>query len=158
MSDDLTRRNPVARALSWLLNTRWVVRAPVVLFRCGLGFLFAGRLVMVTHRGRRSGKRRYVVLEVVDRPSRDVVVIASGFGERAQWYRNLEADPRCLVSVGGRSDVAAVARLLPDDESAAALERYAARYPRSWKELRRAITASTGDPTSKIPIVRLELS
>jgi len=157
MSDDLTRRNPVARALSWLLNTRWVVRAPVVLFRCGLGFLFAGRLVMVMHRGRRSGQRRYVVLEVVDRPSRDVVVIASGFGERAQWYRNLEADPRCLVSVGGRSDVAAVARLLPDDESAAALERYAARYPRSWKELRRAITASTGDPASKIPIVRLEL-
>ncbi|MFC8733105.1 nitroreductase family deazaflavin-dependent oxidoreductase [Luteimicrobium sp. NPDC057192] len=155
--DDLTRRNPVARAMAWVLNTRWVVRAPITLFRCGLGFLFGGRLMMLTHRGRRSGQRRYVVLEVVDRPSRDVVVIASGFGERAQWYRNLEADPRCLVSVGVRVNAPAVARLLPDDASAAALERYAARYPRSWKELRRAITASTGDPGSKIPIVRLEL-
>jgi len=155
--DDLTRRNPVARALSWVLNTRAVVRAPIGAFRCGLGFVFAGRLMMLTHRGRTSGQRRYVVLEVVERPSRDVVVIASGFGLRSQWYRNLEADPRCLVSVGTRSDVPAVAHLLPDDESAAALERYAARYPRSWKELRRAITETTGDPHSPVPLVRLDL-
>lgn len=154
---DLAPREGVARLVSWLLNTRVVVRAPIALFRCGLGFLFAGRLMMLTHRGRSSGARRYAVLEVVDRPARDVVVIASGFGERAQWYRNLEADPRCLVSVGARSDVPALAVLLPDDESAAALERYAARYPRSWRELRRAITDATGDPRSRIPIVRLDL-
>jgi len=155
--DDLARRNPLARALAWVLSTRWVVRAPITLFRWGLGFVFAGRLMMLTHRGRTSGQRRYVVLEVVERPAPDVVVIASGFGERSQWFRNLQADPRCLVSVGARSDVPAVAHLLPDDESAAALERYAARYPRSWKELRRSITQVTGDPHSTIPIVRLEL-
>ncbi|MGC5168010.1 nitroreductase family deazaflavin-dependent oxidoreductase [Luteimicrobium sp. DT211] len=155
--DDLPPRDGVALLASRLLNTRFVVRAPIVLFRWGLGFVFAGRLMMLTHRGRASGRRRYAVLEVVERPSRDAVVIASGFGERAQWYRNLEAEPRCLVSVGVRTDVPAVARLLSDDESAAALDRYAARYPRSWKELRRAITDATGDAHSKIPIVRLEL-
>ena len=155
--DDLGPRSPIAQALSWVLNTRAVVRAPIVLFRCGLGAVFGGRLMLLTHRGRRSGQRRYAVLEVVDRPSRDVVLVASGFGERSQWYRNLEAEPRCLVSVGTRSAVPAVAHLLPDDESAAALERYAARYPLSWKELRRAITETTGDPHSSVPLVRLDL-
>ncbi len=156
-ADELPPRSRLAHALSRLLNTRAAVRAPITLFRWGLGFLFGGRLMMLTHRGRTSGRPRYVVLEVVERPTRDVVVVASGFGERAQWYRNLEADPRCLVSVGLRTGVPAVAHLLPDDENETVLARYAARYPRSWKELRRAITETTGDPRSPVPVVRLAL-
>jgi deazaflavin-dependent oxidoreductase (nitroreductase family) len=40
-------------------------------------------------------------LEVVDHPSPEVYVIASGFGRKAQWFRNIEADPRVRVYVGG---------------------------------------------------------
>ena len=50
------------------LRTRWLVRAPINLYRVGLGFLFGTRLLMLEHVGRRTGARRYVVLEVVDRP------------------------------------------------------------------------------------------
>ena len=39
-------------------------------------------------------------LEVVGRPTPDTLVVASGFGERAQWYRNLQAHPGCSGTSG----------------------------------------------------------
>ncbi|HLS79672.1 MAG TPA: nitroreductase family deazaflavin-dependent oxidoreductase, partial [Nocardia sp.] len=51
-----------------LLRTRWFVRAPIWAFRARLGFLFGGRLLLLEHTGRTSGKARYVALETVDRP------------------------------------------------------------------------------------------
>ena len=51
-----------------LLRTRWVVRGPLWLYRMRLGFRLGNRMLMLEHRGRSSGLRRYAVLEVVDRP------------------------------------------------------------------------------------------
>jgi len=73
----------VARIGARGLTTRWLVRAPIGIYRAGLRFVFGSRLLMLEHRGRSSGRRRFVVLEVVDRPARDEYVIASGFGPRA---------------------------------------------------------------------------
>jgi deazaflavin-dependent oxidoreductase (nitroreductase family) len=53
-----------------------------------------------THR-RKSGLGRYVVLEVVDHPTPDSYVVASGFGEKAQWFRNVKANPRMRVYTTG---------------------------------------------------------
>jgi hypothetical protein len=53
------------------LQTRWLVRSPIWAYRAGLGLVFGSRLLMLEHRGRVSGLSRYVVLEVVDHPSRD---------------------------------------------------------------------------------------
>ena len=44
----------------------------------------------------------------------DIYVIVSGFGEAAQWYRNLLADPHVRISVGWRRNADAVAKLLAD--------------------------------------------
>jgi hypothetical protein len=41
------------------LHTRWVVRTPIGLYRAGLGFVFGSRLLMLEHRGRSSGARRF---------------------------------------------------------------------------------------------------
>jgi deazaflavin-dependent oxidoreductase (nitroreductase family) len=46
--------------------------------------------------------RRYVVLEVVDHPASDTYLIASGFGAKAQWFRNIQANPRVRVYAGSR--------------------------------------------------------
>ncbi|MGX5696328.1 nitroreductase family deazaflavin-dependent oxidoreductase [Agromyces soli] len=139
------------------LTTRWAVRLPIPIFRAGFGFLFGGRLLLLEHRGRVSGGRRYVVLEAVDRESPDTVVVASGFGPTAQWYRNLEAEPRCGVSIGARTRVPARAELLGPAESAALLARYAARHPKAWAVLRDSIAAATGERDPEIPMVRLHL-
>lgn len=77
-----------------LLRARWLVRAPIWLYRGRLGIVFGSRLLMLEHTGRTSGARRYAVLEVIDRPSPGRYVVSSGFGARAQWFRNVQAN-RC---------------------------------------------------------------
>ncbi|MCV7066559.1 nitroreductase family deazaflavin-dependent oxidoreductase, partial [Mycolicibacterium farcinogenes] len=70
---------------------------PIWLYRIRAGALLGGRVLMLEHIGRTSGARRYVVLEIVDRPSPEHIVVASGFGTKAQWYRNILADPHVRV-------------------------------------------------------------
>ncbi|WP_306307209.1 nitroreductase family deazaflavin-dependent oxidoreductase [Nocardia exalbida] len=120
------------------------MRAPISMFRARLGFLFGGRLLLLEHIGRSSGRPRYVVLETVARPSRDRVVIASGFGTQAQWFRNLAADPRCHVSIGARFSAPALARVLRPDESVAVLEGYRRDHPRAYRSLGRIVEESHG--------------
>ena len=95
-----------------MLRTRWLVRAPMYLYRFGFGFVFGHRMLMLEHHGRRSGLPRHTVLEVVDDPKPDTYIIVSGFGGASQWYRNLIADPHVRVSIGRRRNAPAVATLL----------------------------------------------
>lgn len=139
------------------IRRRRLVRAPIPLYRAGLGFLFGSRLLMLEHIGRRSGARRFVVLEVVERPRPDEYVIVSGFGTGSQWYRNILAEPRVRVSSGFRRAVRATATPLTETESAAALARYAKRYPRDWSALRQVIERATGRPVEGLPMVSLRL-
>ncbi len=84
-----------ARALS----VRWLVRAPIWLLHARLGFLMGSRLLMLEHIGRRSGRRRHVVLEVVDRPAPGRYVVASGFGGAVADGHLAEVYPEDLASV-----------------------------------------------------------
>lgn len=108
---------------------RRLFRLPLALFRARLGWLFGGRLVCVEHVGRRTGRHRRVVLEVVtrDRVSGGFVV-ASGFGAGADWYRNLRAHPRTAVTVGLRR-VPVIAHQLPAERAAAVMVEYGHAHP-----------------------------
>lgn len=139
------------------LTTRWLVRSPITLYRAGLGFLFGTRMLMLEHRGRKTGARRFVVLEVVDHPAPGEYVVVAGFGERAQWYRNVLAHPAVRVSCGLRRGVPASAVPMTGAESAAALRDYAERHPRAWANLRATIEAAVGHPVEGLPMVRLRL-
>jgi deazaflavin-dependent oxidoreductase (nitroreductase family) len=152
---------------SRLLHTRWLVRAPIGLFRAGLGFVLGSRFLMLQHRGRRSGEARYVVLEVTDRPAPDRIVVVSGTGPEAQWYRNVLAEPRVLVSTGWRRSVRARAHVLPSDDGVAVLHRYAREHARPWAALRPVLTewaeplaAASGAERWEqvVPVVELRLS
>ncbi len=140
-----------------LLTTRSLVRAPILLYRARLGFLLGPRVLMLEHVGRTSGRTRYVCLEAVDRPAPHTIIVVSGFGERAQWLRNLRAHPRCRVSTGLRHARPAVARELSPAEADAALARYAREHPRAWARLRDGI-ASTGAAVDHLPMMELRLS
>ncbi|MFB8003254.1 nitroreductase family deazaflavin-dependent oxidoreductase [Nocardia sp. NPDC056000] len=141
-----------------LLRTRWVVRAPIALFRAGLGFVFGSRMLMLQHIGRRSGAARFVVLEVVDRPAPQEIVIVSGFGKQAQWYRNIVADPHVRVWIGTRRGAPAIATAMSEPESAAALAHYARIHPVAWDRLRATIEQATAAPVETLPMVRLTLA
>ncbi len=62
-----------------------------------------GDVVLVTHRGRRSGKQFTTPLLHV-RDGDDVVVAASngGIDSEPQWWLNLQADPRAETEIRGR--------------------------------------------------------
>lgn len=77
---------------------RWLARAPIPLFRRGYGWLLGPR-VLLEHRGRRTGRARYAVLEVVGREPGALYVV-SGYGRHAQWFRNVRVAPRVRVWTG----------------------------------------------------------
>jgi deazaflavin-dependent oxidoreductase (nitroreductase family) len=154
----MTVSDTFARLGGRALRTRWFVRAPIIAYRLGLGFLFGTRMLMLEHLGRRTGARRYVVLEVVERPTPADYVIVSGFGDRAQWYRNIRAHPGVRVWCGPRRAAAATAAPMTETESAAALQRYAENHPGAWKNLRAAIEHATGASVDTLPMVRVHVS
>ncbi|WP_233159611.1 nitroreductase family deazaflavin-dependent oxidoreductase [Pseudonocardia sp. MH-G8] len=116
---------------------RAVHRAPVLLFRLGLGGLLGSRLVLLTHVGRTTGRERQVVLEVVGREGEGYLV-ASGYGGRAQWFRNVTAQPRVRFQVGRRRFTGR-AEVLPPAESGRRLAAYAHDHPRTAAALMRTL-------------------
>lgn len=102
---------------------RTAARAPIPLFQHGLGWLLGSRVMMLEHRGRRTGTPRYAVLEVLERaPGR--LLIVSGHGARSQWFRNISADPDVRIWTGHLRGERARAAVLPRAESRDRLERY----------------------------------
>lgn len=139
------------RLTARLLQTRWLMRMPIPLYRAGLGWIFGERLVMIEHVGRVSGEPRFVVVEVVERAP-NVLRVASGFGTRSQWYRNLRAHGVAYLSTGRARRVRAAVRLLDRTESDAVLERYAVAHPDAWKHLSSAVEYAAGGDAF-VPVV-----
>lgn len=152
----------MAYAANRLLRTRWLVRAPIWLYRARLGGLLGGRMLMLEHIGRTSGARRHVVLEVIDHRSADSYVVASGFGDRAQWFRNITANPRVRVYAGSRAPAPATARVLEQSEADRVLGDYIQRHPRSWEQFRAVLEQTLGAPVTPtdtaLPMVELRLN
>ncbi|HET9970845.1 MAG TPA: nitroreductase family deazaflavin-dependent oxidoreductase [Streptosporangiaceae bacterium] len=150
----------ITGAATGLLRTRWLVRAPVWLYRARLGILLGPRFLMLEHTGRKSGTRRYVVLEVVEHPRPGTYIVVSGFGDRAQWFRNIRASPQVLVYTLSRGPASATARILPREEAAAALTGYSARHPRTWAAVKPVLQGTLGSPAagveSRLPVIALE--
>lgn len=138
-----------------LLKTRALVRAPIWLYRLRIGFVLGQRMLLLEHRGRRSGLARHTVLEVIDRPRPGSYVVAAGFGHRAQWCRNVLADPRVRISVGFRRAVPA--RVVPLSSTAveATLTRYAEQHPKAWSVLGPTLQSALDAPLSELPMFEL---
>jgi deazaflavin-dependent oxidoreductase (nitroreductase family) len=112
---------------------RALLRAPILLYRLGLGRLLGGGFVLINHTGRRTGRPRQTVVEVVDRSAGSLTVVA-GFGPRSDWYRNLLARPAASIVLAGRA-AAVTATPLPAEQAAQAMLRYARRHPRAARRL-----------------------
>ena len=141
-----------------LLRVRSLVRAPVWAYRARLGALFGSRLVMLEHTGRTSGRRRFVVLEVVGHPAAGSYLVVSGFGSRAQWFRNVQVNPKVRLYAGSRRPAPAKARILTQSETRTALAAYAAARPRTWAALKPALEHTLGAEVGDLPMVALDLA
>ncbi len=139
----MTEPSASARVTAWALRSRWLMRLPIGLYRAGLGWMLGDRLVMIEHRGRVSHEPRYVVVEVVER-GHNMIRVASGFGTRSQWYRNLRANGVAYLSTGRARRVPAHVRFLDDAEADATIARYQIAHPNAWKGLSAALDLAAG--------------
>jgi deazaflavin-dependent oxidoreductase (nitroreductase family) len=123
---------------------RRVLRAPVPLYRARMGRLLGSRFLLLSHVGRRSGRRYETVLEVVGRvPATREYVVMAGLGRRADWLRNLLAGGGREVAVGRVRFVPAV-RLLDEDDAVDALAGYEQRNRLLAPVVRRVLSRLVG--------------
>jgi F420H(2)-dependent quinone reductase len=103
--------------------------------------------LLLTTRGRRSGRQRTVVLQFF--PDRDAMIVAAandGGAADPAWYLNLTANPAARVEVMGRA-IAVEAEELPADEAADWWRRIVIRDPTYLRYARAT--------SRRIPILRL---
>lgn len=101
-------------ASGWLASPpvgwrRWLLRAPLLLWRLGGRPVIGQRLAVLTTIGRRSGRPHRAVVEYV--LVNHCVVVASGWGGQADWVKNIEANPVVTVQTAGRTQGCAARRV-----------------------------------------------
>ena len=121
----------------------------VALYRWTKGRITPAKVdaLLLTTRGRKSGKERTVVLQFF--PDGDDLVLAAandGGASHPAWYRNLKATPLARVEVMGRTFAVRAEELSPD-EAAAFWPRLLRRAP-SYERYQRATSRT-------FPLVRL---
>jgi deazaflavin-dependent oxidoreductase (nitroreductase family) len=91
------------------------------LYDSGKGWIIGKFILLLTHTGRRSGTRYVTPLqyEKID----GAYYVGAGRGPKADWFRNILADPRVHVRVG-REEFDCVAEPISDPERAADFLEY----------------------------------
>ena len=114
---------------------KWFLKAPALLFRAKLGFLFGERFLMITHVGRKSGRTFHTPLEVVVHDTETAeYIVCSGTGVNADWYRNITAQPVGSIQVKNRI-WAPHQRFLDPSEAARRFADYERKHPKAASKL-----------------------
>ena len=112
---------------------RLALRLPIYLYRLNLGWLLGHRFLLFTHLGRKSGLLRETVLEVIlYDPATQESVALSAWGEKADWYRNIEAVPALEVRTGGQRYVPQQ-RFLAPEEIHGVISAYGQHHPLAFR-------------------------
>lgn len=110
--------------------SRILYRAPLWLYRLGLGGLLGKRFIRLFHRGRKSGLVRETVVEVIRYdPETCEAVVISAWGDRADWVRNMRQTPGIEAQIGW-SRYRALAVFLNVGQRIEEFMQYARRYPK----------------------------
>jgi deazaflavin-dependent oxidoreductase (nitroreductase family) len=116
---------------------RGLTRLPIWLFRMHLGWMLGNRFLLLTHTGRNSGLPRQTFLEVLQHEkTSDAYYVLSGWGEKADWLRNVEKTPAVIITVD-RRQLHARAERLGSEEAERAILAYAKRNPLAIRVLPR---------------------
>lgn len=126
---------------------RVLFRLPVYLYRLRLGRVLGTRFLLLTHRGRRSGHLYQTAIEVVRwNAVRHEATVVAAWGERSDWYRNIQASPAVAVQIAGRRYDAPGQRFLAPDETYDLLEQYRREHRWAATALSRLLGWPVNDP------------
>jgi deazaflavin-dependent oxidoreductase (nitroreductase family) len=117
------------------------MKMPLILYRLGLGRLLGKRFMLLTHKGRRSGKVFRTVLAVLqfDEKTREIMAVSPW--SASNWYRNIQATRAVEVETNGIRYAPVQRSLSPEEIAALFIEfrrehpifsRWVARIP-GWK-------------------------
>ena len=126
------------------LALRGLFRSPVYLYRWKCGWLLGHRFLLLVHTGRRSGRRRETVLEVMrccKQPYQ--LIVMSGFGRNADWLLNIQANRDIEVLVGTER-FAAGFRFLDEIDAVAVVAAYERRNRIASTIVRAVLTRLVG--------------
>jgi deazaflavin-dependent oxidoreductase (nitroreductase family) len=119
--------------------SRVFIRLPIWLYRGHLGWLLGERFLLLVHTGRTSGMVRRTVLEVIRHDAdTGAYVVCSGWGEGADWFKNILKTPDVSVAVG-HTRFGATAIRLSEAEGEQIFLAYARRHPRAFRNLTRVL-------------------
>ena len=113
-------------------GNRWLrvaVKAPIFLWRLGLGPIVGRVFMLITTTGRKTGLPRRTVVEYHTLPENGKKYVPCAFGPKAQYYRNIVADPRVTVQTADGTERMIATRVTDDDELVAVYELFKRRDP-----------------------------
>ena len=140
-----------------------LLQAPLHLYRLGWGPALSWLpLMILTTKGRESGSPRHLIVEYRRHGSKLYVV--AGWGADADWYRNVQREPRVTIQHGARI-MDARARLVDDPaEALRALYMYSRNswvYETLFARMSSAKSAdlnTLAEVVEEFTVVRLELT
>ena len=126
---------------------RWLFGIPLFLQRVGLGGwerILGIRFIKITSKGRWTGKPHSVLVDVLEHDEvSNTYYVQSAYGERADWVKNIKANPVFEAQVGRKRFFASAERI-PQSQAAAILLRYIENHKRYAKIMMRAIGVDLG--------------
>ena len=126
------------------------MRMPLLLYRRGWGWLLDHTFLLITHTGRRTGKRREtVVMALRYDPQTREAVVCSAWGSNTDWIRNIRARPALAIQIG-RESYTPEQRFLSEDESVTVAVEFRRRHP--WRSRILATILGWGDLGSEAAI------
>ncbi|HST17753.1 MAG TPA: nitroreductase family deazaflavin-dependent oxidoreductase [Gaiellaceae bacterium] len=105
------------------------MRLPRRLYHRGFGGLLGQTFLLITHQGRKSGKRRETVaMAVTFDPETRETVVCSAWGPDTEWIRNLRVHAALRIQTGRESFIPEQ-RFLSEDEAVAVALEFRHRHP-----------------------------
>jgi len=107
------------------------MRLPRQLYDRGWGWLLGHTFLLITHQGRKTGKRcETVAMALTYDAETHESIVCSVWGPNTEWIRNLRAHPALEIRIGHESYVPEQ-RFLSEDESVAVAVEFRQRHP--WR-------------------------
>ena len=88
-------------------------KTPLLLWRLGLGRFVGNIFLVLTTRGRRTGRPRHTMVEFHTHRGRKFVVAA---WPQSDWYRNLQSDPVVTIQTAAGTETVRARRLVEAEE------------------------------------------
>lgn len=93
---------------------KFMFKFPLILWRLGFGPILGKIFVVITARGRKSGQPRHTMVEYHSVNGKRYVL--SAYGEDAQWYKNIKANPLVTVQTGTGAQAMRAVRVSDSNE------------------------------------------